>query len=281
MPVATTGRCRSGDLEIFYRRFGKPGRTPVVIMHGLSYFSYDWIEPAQHLALDREVAAMDMRGFGDSSWGKDYSVPANAGDVIALLDDLKWPKAVLVGHSMGGRHCTYCAAKYPGRVAALVLVDWSPENAPAGSKRVTETVGRTPDTFASFDDAMRYYGADPHSPGGAGKRARFEAYLRATPGGYAVKRDPYFRDQFKRILETGERPKLAIDMWATLGEVQCPVLAMRGTRSDMFAAEGMTKMKAANPHLTLVEVDAGHNVATENLEAFVHQTRAFFAQQGV
>ena len=45
-----TGRVRSGDTEIFYRRFGRPGRTPVLIVHGLSYFSYDWIGPAAGIA---------------------------------------------------------------------------------------------------------------------------------------------------------------------------------------------------------------------------------------
>ena len=42
--------------------------TPVLIVHGLSYFSYDWIGPASALASDREVVAIDMRGFGQSGW---------------------------------------------------------------------------------------------------------------------------------------------------------------------------------------------------------------------
>ena len=37
------GSARRGDVELFYRRFGRPGNTPVLIIHGLSYFSYDWI----------------------------------------------------------------------------------------------------------------------------------------------------------------------------------------------------------------------------------------------
>lgn len=278
---ATTGRFRSGEIEIFYRLFGKPGKTPLVILHGLSYFSYDWIEPARKLAEDRQIAVIDMRGFGESGWANDYSIPANAGDIINLLDKLKWPKAVLVGHSIGGRHCTYCAAKHPARIAGLVLVDWSPENAPAGSKRVTETVGRTPDKFATVDEAMKYFGADPHSPQGAAKRTRFEAYLKPVHGGFAVKRDPHFRDQFKRILETGERPKPGIDMWEALREVACPTLVIRGKRSDMFAAETAPKMTAANPRVRIVEVDAGHNIAGENLDGFLREARAFLSEQGV
>ena len=41
-----TERVPSGDVEIFYRKSGRPGRTPVLIVHGLSFFSYDWAKPA-------------------------------------------------------------------------------------------------------------------------------------------------------------------------------------------------------------------------------------------
>ena len=49
---------------------------PVLIVHGLSYFSYDWIDPAARIAADREVVAIDMRGFGKSDWSpsRDYKL---------------------------------------------------------------------------------------------------------------------------------------------------------------------------------------------------------------
>jgi esterase len=270
-PAHQTGTCPSGDVTLAYRRFGRPGRTPILIAHGLSYFSHDWIDVAGALAADREVVAMDMRGFGDSAWSaaRDYSVPTMAGDIVALLEHLKWPKAVLVGHSMGGRNVTYCAARNPTLAAGVVLVDYSPENAPQGSKRVTDTVAGQPDVFPSVDAAMRYLGVEPDSPAGKAKRARFEAYLRTVPGGVQVKRDLHFRDQFRRVKETGERPKLGVDMWQALGELACPVLVMRGAQSDLFAAETADKVRAANPRIRVVEVAGGHNIASDNPDGFL------------
>ena len=133
----------SGDVSIHYRRLGRPGAAPVLVVHGLSYFSYDWIPVGEALAPEREVLLMDMRGFGDSDWSPaaNYSVPAMGGDIIAVLDHAGCKRAVLVGHSMGGRSVTYAAAKHPQRVEALVLVDYSPENAPAGSKRTAISFG--------------------------------------------------------------------------------------------------------------------------------------------
>src|SRR5712664_3759225 len=191
MPVPhQTGRVPSGDVSIYYRKLGPEnrGETPILIVHGLSYFSYDWLHVGEALGSDREVLAMDMRGFGDSTWSaqKDYSVPGMAQDIVKVLDHLGWKRAVLTGHSMGGRSTTYVAAKHPGRAVGLALVDYTPENAPAGSKRVTQIVANTPDRFASIEDAMRYFGSN--------SRARFQAYLNAD---FGLKRDAYFRDQFK------------------------------------------------------------------------------------
>lgn len=272
MPIAhQTGRAPSGDVQIFYRRLGVPGRTPVLIVHGLSYFSYDWLPVAQALGADREVVAMDLRGFGDSDWSpsQDYSVPTTAADIVHVLDHLRWKRAVLVGHSMGGRSTTYVAAQHGARVAGLALIDFTPENAAAGSKRVTQIVGRTPDAFASIEEAMKYFGQED--------RERFAAYLKPVAGGWTVKRDRYFRDQFRRVLEGGERPKPGIDMWQVIGEVRCPILSMRGLRSDMYAPETKEKMRAANPRLSVVEVDAGHNIAGENPQGFLAALRPFLA----
>ena len=261
-----TGHAKSGDLSIHYRRAGVAGDTPLLIVHGLSYFSYDWMPVAAELGRSREVVAIDMRGFGDSEWSptQDYSVPSMGGDIVAVLDDVRWPRAVLIGHSMGGRSATYVAAKHPDRVAALVLVDYSPENAPAGSQRVARVVANTPERFANLDEALAYFKQSD--------RARMQAYLR--PDG-RIKRDPYFRDQFKRLIEKGERPKLGVDMWQLIGEVKCPILSLRGSRSDMYATETMAKMRAANPRLSVVEVDAGHNIAGDNATDFVAAVQAF------
>ena len=84
-----------------------------------------------------------------------------------------------------------------------------------------------------------------------------------------MKRDPYFRDQFRKVLAGGERPKLGVDMWQLIGEVRCPILSVRGTRSDMYAAETAAKMKAANPRLAVAEIEAGHDLAGDNPAALV------------
>jgi esterase len=242
-------------------------------VHGLQYFSWDWLPVAQALGAEREILCMDMRGFGESdrSPRKDYSVPSMAQDIVAVLDHADWQRAILLGHSMGGRSTTYVAAKHSARIPGLALIDYTPENAPAGTKRTTEIVGNTPDSFPSVEAARMYLGPKKSAE-------RYSFYLASENGRFAVKRDPYFRDQLKQVLAGGERPKLGVDMWQAIGEVRCPILSVRGRRSDMYAAETVAKMKAANPRLEVVEVDSGHDVAGENEKALVEEIRKWLSK---
>jgi pimeloyl-ACP methyl ester carboxylesterase len=269
---------RSGDVDIAYRRFGKPGRAPILILHGLSYFSYDWIVPAQGIAIDREVVAMDMRGFGYSSWSpaRDYKLETLSKDLVNLLDALGWERAILMGHSFGGRVCLATAGWYPGRAAALVCVDFAPDLAPAGRKHVAERIGRQPDVFASVDEALAYHGhcdVSADSP----VRARYEAFLKPTAEGFVLRRDLAFRDNFKRALETGQSSPVPAFLWPMLAELQVPILVVRATDSDMFAAETLAKARQHNPRLTGIEVAGSHDLAGDNPDGLVSAVRDFLA----
>ncbi len=68
-------------------------------------------------------------------------------------------------------------------------------------------------------------------------------------------------------------------MWAELAKVACPVLVMRGARSDMFAVETVAKVSAANPRIQIVEMNTGHDVAGTDPAAFEREALAFFQRQ--
>lgn len=272
-----TGRARSGDVELHYRRFGKPGATPVVIVHGLSFFSYDWIGPAAQLASDREVIAMDLRGFGESQWSptRDYRLETFAADIVHLLGAVQWRRAVLMGHSMGGRIALATAAWHAERVAGLVCVDFTPDVGAAGRRKVAERVGRQPDRFGSIDEALAYHGYDPRQPADSPARRRFEAFLRPVDGGFVLKRDLHFRDTFRRVLETGKAAPLGVDLWSMLAALDLPFLMLRGSLSEMVEPQAFAKARAANPRLSAVEIAGGHDLAGDNPDALVAAVRDF------
>jgi pimeloyl-ACP methyl ester carboxylesterase len=280
--TGATERIRSGDVEIAYRRFGDAGRTPILIVHGLSYFSYDWIGPAARLAADREVVAMDLRGFGDSSWSpaRDYKLETLSADAVNLMDALGWKQAVLIGHSFGGRVCLATAGWHAERAAALACVDFAPDIAPAGRRHVAERIGRQPDVFASVDAALAYHGHDD-VPADSPLRARYQAFLKQTDQGYVLRRDLAFRDNFRRALETGQSAPVPAFLWPMLEQLQIPILVIRASDSDMFAAETLDKARQANPRVTAVEIAGTHDLAGDNPDALVACLRDFLAASGL
>jgi pimeloyl-ACP methyl ester carboxylesterase len=274
-----SGYARSGDVEIFYRRFGQPGRVPILIVHGLSYFSYDWIGPASRLAADREVVAIDMRGFGQSSWSaaRDYKLETMVADVSAVLDHLGWRRAVLMGHSFGGRVCLATAGWHPERAAGLILVDFAPDIAPVGRRHVAERIGRQPDMFASVEAAMAYHGCDD-VPAGSALRRRWEAFLERTADGWRLRRDLAFRDSFKRALESGQSQPVPAFLWTMLAELKVPSLVIRASGSDMFAAETLAKVRAANARIDAVELAGSHDLAGDNPDGLVAAVYEFLTR---
>ncbi|AYY13831.1 alpha/beta hydrolase [Actinobacteria bacterium YIM 96077] len=92
--------------------------TPLVLLHGGVVDHRMW---SHQLAAfpDRRVIAPDARGHGQTS------TPTGphrlCDDVVALLDALDVPHAVLVGLSMGGGTAVDTALEYPDRVTGLVV----------------------------------------------------------------------------------------------------------------------------------------------------------------
>jgi esterase len=119
--MSTTALC--------YRELGDASQT-LVLLHGLFGSSANWLRVARQLAPDWRVLVPDLRNHGRSFHDADVSYPALAGDVRALLDALRVERAVLVGHSMGGKTAMWLALAAPDRVESLVVVDSAPVGSP-------------------------------------------------------------------------------------------------------------------------------------------------------
>lgn len=112
-------------LELHYVRSGQ-GNPTVLLLHGWPGFWYDWRRVLPRVAQITSVIAMDLRGYGTSAkpdWPprSAYSPEAQARNVLALLDQLRLEKVVLVGYDIGSRVAQTLAQIAPQRVQALVL----------------------------------------------------------------------------------------------------------------------------------------------------------------
>lgn len=100
------------------------GDTVVVAAHGITGNHRSWQGIARALGPDVSLVAPDLRGRGQSAaLPGPFGMRAHADDLVALLDHLGLPRAVLAGHSMGAYVATTAATAHPDRWSAVVLVD--------------------------------------------------------------------------------------------------------------------------------------------------------------
>ena len=97
---------------------------PILFLHGFGASLQTWDSWVQALSEDYRVISVDLPGFGLT--GEDpsgiYTDQRSVEVLEAFLKELKIPKVVLVGNSMGGKFAWQFAARYPNQVAKLVLI---------------------------------------------------------------------------------------------------------------------------------------------------------------
>jgi 3-oxoadipate enol-lactonase len=99
-----------------------PTLVPVVFTHAFPLTRAMWRPQLDALATGYHAVAYDVRGFGRSPAGDgQYTLELMVDDLLALLDERKIDRAVLIGLSMGGYITLRAAERAPDRIRALVL----------------------------------------------------------------------------------------------------------------------------------------------------------------
>jgi 3-oxoadipate enol-lactonase len=118
----TEGRACVGDYSLRYADTER-GEPVFLCIHGLADALEVWDALAGPLAERGRLVRMDQRGHGESGAPPGPCTREDlARDAIAVLDALAVPRAILVGHSVGGIVAMTAALLAPERVAGLVLI---------------------------------------------------------------------------------------------------------------------------------------------------------------
>jgi len=270
-PAAHTfSRKATGGDAISLRAWEWPGEPPAtLLLHGIGNYGRYWDFFADAVAGRLRLVAPDARGHGESGRPADDYAPGEfVADALAVLDALAIERAVVVGHSMGGTHAIRLAAAHPDRVERLVVVDAGPEPLPEGAERARRLSLKRPERFEYADEAL--------------------AYLRRTSPGYseevyANRMRWLFREDAGDVVWRSSRDALASilsgarggDLWDALRAIRCPVLVVRGTRSNVLSADVAQRMVKTLADGHLVELDAGHNVALDRPKELANAVIAF------
>jgi pimeloyl-ACP methyl ester carboxylesterase len=139
-PLADTegqGYVEHDGSAIWYTTYGSG--LAVVLLHGGLGHSGNWGYQVPALVRSGYRAVLiDSRGHGRSTRDqRPYSYELMAGDVLAVMDALRLPSAVLVGWSDGACTALVLAAKTPERVAGVFFFACNMD--PSGTKPFEET----------------------------------------------------------------------------------------------------------------------------------------------
>ncbi|MFJ7231705.1 alpha/beta fold hydrolase [Streptomyces tendae] len=236
------------------------GSGPLIVLaHGMgdSRAAYRAVVP-QLVTAGYRVAAVDLRGCGESSvdWPA-WSRSDIAGDLLALVRHLGGP-AVLVGHSVSGGAVTIAAAREPSLVTSVV------ELAPFTRKQSVRLGDLRVRRFRR--GMVRLLGA-----GLLGSLRLWRSYLDVA---YPGVRPADWAERLGRIETLLREPgrmkamqamgrSAPTDAGARLGDVRCPVLVVMGTLDPDWAdprAEGAAVVDALPAGLGRLEMieGAGH-----------------------
>ncbi|OQX99903.1 MAG: hypothetical protein B6I20_09505 [Bacteroidetes bacterium 4572_117] len=113
-------------MELFYRKYGQG--IPLIIVHGLYGASDNWIPIGKFLAKYFKVFLIDQRNHGRSTHSDVHDYDAMVGDLLKFTKAHDIEKAILIGHSMGGKTAIHFARKYPEKIIKLIVLDIAPKS---------------------------------------------------------------------------------------------------------------------------------------------------------
>ena len=134
-----TVEVQAPETSIFVRWSG-PGAP--ILLHGFPQTHLMWRAVAPVLARDFTVVCADLRGYGRSGCPPStpdhapYAKRAMAQDMVAVMEQLGFPRFSVAGHDRGGRVAYRLAFDHPDRVARLAVLDILPTDIAWGRRRL-------------------------------------------------------------------------------------------------------------------------------------------------
>lgn len=244
----------------------------VICAHGLSRQGRDFDVLAQALVARAggalNVVCPDVVGRGQSDWLKDpagYQLPTYAGDMLALLAQLKPKTLDWVGTSMGGligmAICVH-GASVGAKVRKLVLNDVGPVVQWESIVRIGTYLGKAMQ-FSSTQEAADAMWAvstsfGPHTPAQWLELSRHMVKPLPDGRGVTLHYDPDIAVPVRTLTQEAVAQGEAT-MWQIYDGVAAETLLVRGADSDLLSSETAQQMTRRGPKARLVEfAGVGH-----------------------
>lgn len=245
----------------------------IVFLHGAQHEHSVWGLPSRWFAHHGyAVLAPDLPGHGRSAGPALKSVEAMADWVLAVLDAAGVGSAMLAGHSMGSLIALEACARAPARVRALALLGTTwPMTV---SDTLLATARENEPAAIDMVNIWSHGALLAHKPS-------------APAPGFSVPN--MNRRLMQHVSRRGEPHQFHTDFSAcnaytgggeAATKAVCPTLFILGRRDVMTPPRSAQGLVAAIPGATVVHVDAGHAMMSEQPDAVLDTLASFAARVG-
>ncbi len=257
-----------GRRRLHVESWGDPGAPRVVCIHGVTGHGRGARRLAEGWLGNYHVLAPDLLGHGSSP----YEPPWSIGEHLALLTDaLGAQPAAWIGHSFGGRLALEYAARNPGVVERLVLLDPAILLDGEIALHVAE-LARDERSYASFAE-----GIERRFEESGLQRAPRELVIEDLQGFLVADDDGRWRYRYSQAAVVAAYGEMA-SAPAPFEQVRIPTLLVLGEDSYVSYDHLLDAHRAAlGELLTVVSVPGGHTVFWDALEETAAAISSFLA----
>lgn len=254
------GHVPANGIRQHYLRYGgsdgaRVTRDPVIIVPGITSPAITWGFVGERFGARFDTYVLDVRGRGLSSAEADldYSLDAQARDVVAFAEALGLRRYSVVGHSMGARIGVRAAAGRPAGLARLVMVD-PPVSGP-GRRAYPAQLPWYVDSIRLSRQGTDMEGMRRFCPTWTDEQLRLRAEWLHTCSEDAVVRsfEDFHRD----------------DIHADMPRITVPTLLVTAGRGDVVRAEDVAEIRTLLPGVLVSHLaGAGHMIPWDDEAGF-------------
>jgi len=252
-------------LNLNFRRWGSSGK-PLIIVHGLFGSTVNWQSIGLQLSQQWSVIALDLRNHGDSPHHPDFSYATLVEDLNAFMAQEQIEKAILMGHSLGGKIVMSFADRFPQKAERLIIVDIAPKPYPASHRDLLQAmIDLDLSRIRSRKEALDAMA--PAVPSLAIRHFLLKSLKRGSDGRYRWQINLDAIDHHLNALSQGPSLK---------NPYPNPTLFISGSESGYITAEDAEPIYRLFPNARIVTIDGtGHWLHADAQAQTVETIRAF------
>jgi pimeloyl-ACP methyl ester carboxylesterase len=268
--TALTRFVEAGGIRFAYRRFGRSGGTPLLLLNYFAANMDNWDPKVTNgFATEHDVILIDYPGIGGSSADTPSTVAALTKDCVDFCRAINLERFDVVGFSLGGMIARQLGTEYPEMVRRIILLGTGPRG---GEGMVFDELS----TEELDDEAgllMTAFFTQSELSKAAGRAYIERTQLRVVDRDAPVSKQAAIAE-LAAIREWGVIPQT--DRFAMLGQLHQPTLIVHGNKDTVVMPINAFVLAQHLPNAQLIMYpDASHGAQSQHADFFLEHARLF------